>query len=81
MRRRKICTLLSLVFIYIIFLNTNNSLTIKVESNTQINIEYVRASQAGGGGYIMDLEASYFWEEISTSSTQMTISTFTDGYQ
>ncbi len=81
MRRIKICTLLSLFVIYIIFLNTSNSLTIKVESNTQINIEDVRASQAGGGGYIMDLEANYYWEEISANGTQMTISTFTDRHE
>ncbi len=29
----------------------------------------------------MDLEANYYWEEISASGTQMTISTFTDGYE
>ena len=78
MRRR---TILALFFIYIIFLNTSNSLTVKVESNIRINLEDVKTSQTGGGGYIMDLEANYSWEEISTSGIQMTLSNLTDRYE
>lgn len=80
-RRRKIWIILSFFFVNLIFFNTSNYLTVKFTSKIQINKESVKTSQADGGGYIMDLEATYFWEEISTNGTQMTISGYDNGYE
>lgn len=51
------------------------------ELNFSDSIDHLTNSQHSGGGYIMDIEASYSWDEISLTGTNMTLSESNDDYE
>ena len=51
------------------------------ELNYSDSIDHLMNSQHSGGGYIMDTEAIYSWDEISLTGTNMTLSESDNDYE